>query len=173
MRWVSQTEPSLRPPTGYLGARFPSAAGQTRFSMDAFVFWTSGWQIAWFNATRWCLHGFGPADAPTSIKKSPSDQRADHPIPEMLLNEVRLRFNLTFRMFPGGSGHAASRARLKLTAVGPQRNSNGRCHSFWHSHNPSAINKWIHQYKLAFASPGTTSPSRQKGTLKWSSGLCM
>ena len=154
--WMSSTEDSLQPPTSYLGAPYPSAPGHTRFSMDAFVFWPVRWapggaashtSTPWLNATRWCLHGFGPADAPLRVRQSPSDQKADHPIPEMLLNELRSRFNMTFRDFPGGHGHSAARARLKLAATAPRTNAGGEQHSFWHSHNATAVRAWATQYE--------------------------
>jgi hypothetical protein len=155
--WILTREHSLRPSTSYLGSRFPAARAQLRFSMDAFVFWTETWRPAsdvsvhspWLNATRWCLHGFGPADISPGIKPTHADPRADHPIPEMLLNEVRWRFNLTFRLFPGGHGHAISRARLKVAATGPKTHPSGELHSFWHSHNTTAIQEWTKKYGTA------------------------
>jgi len=71
--------------------------------------------------------------------------RDTFPIPEMLLNEVRVRFGLQFRLFPGGSGYTGGRS--KSTAAGPKIDQkSGLPHSFWHSHNVTAVNAWVTKY---------------------------
>ena len=150
--WILKREHSFQARTSYLGAHFPSAPGQTRFSMDVFFFWTSEWQPTkmgtslWLHVARWCLHGFGPADASSRIKPTPLDPKAEHLMPEMLLNEAMSRYNLTFRLFPGGHGHAASKARLKIAAPSPKMHLSGEPHSFWHSHNSTAVLAWTRKY---------------------------
>ena len=113
--------------TAYLGDRFPSPRGHARFSMDLFVFWPRQLLLParkttqWSEATRWCLHGFGPSD------ESAGPDVALHP--EVLLNEMRLRFNLSFRRIPGGHGPfrrgerraEAARERARARSLLPSR----------------------------------------------------
>lgn len=95
----------------FLGFPFLSVPGQQRWTMDLFAFWpqtgiaNENWSV-WLNATRWCLFGWAPDEELPIIHAAKVGYRADYsPIPEMLLDEVHKRFQLPFRLFPGGGGY--------------------------------------------------------------------
>ena len=166
--WMLHQERNFAEPSNFLGFPFLSVPGQQRWAMDLFAFWPqpgfvgepvnadacthdfgmcgldSSWSV-WRNATRWCLLGFAPGERLPSINASRQGQRADFsPIPEMLLNEVRERFGLRFRVFPGGGGYQYSYLKDQAThpALGwPKRVPQ----SLWHSHNATAVELWLQQ----------------------------
>jgi len=130
----------------------------TRFLMDLFVFWPARFgqgeagiataeergasTSPWSNATRWCVRGIGPDERP--MPQLPWFGRPDAPIPEALLNQLRTRWNMTFRRVPmGPGGHSQfSKQRLKepkhLAYV-------------WHSDNSTAVLEWARQRQHAAA----------------------
>ena len=115
--------------TAYLGDRFPAPRGHIRFSMDAFVFWPRAMSSAWASAARWCLQGFGPDDV------DGAEGLEVDPHPEVLLNTMRLRHNLSYRLIPGHHGSFGRAWKLKATRpLGSH---------VWHSHNVSAVNRWL------------------------------
>ena len=134
----------------YLGDRFPAPRGHRRYSMDLFVFWPArlllpndgserglvhsqeGPNSIWRSTARWCLHGFGPDDGPPHTDEDP--------IPEILLTEMQLRNNLSFRLLSEEwhrDMHAGRSKQAKLAAHAP------RFGYLWHSHNISAVERWL------------------------------
>ncbi|KAL1512402.1 hypothetical protein AB1Y20_005659 [Prymnesium parvum] len=161
-KWVKGgNEPARHTPEhpSFLGFPFLSIPGQRRWAMDMFVFWPhrgfltqaanvgpndAGTGSAWLNATRWCLFGWAPGELLPVIHVTKAGARADYStIPEMLLNEIRERFELTFGEFPGGGGYQF--ARLKDTAEQPALTWGRKRfpQSLWHSHNHTAVELWI------------------------------
>lgn len=100
---------------------------------------------------RWCLHGFAPGERPPAAQPRIArggETLVDQPflIPEFLLNEVRERFDLTFRMLPGGGGYLKS--GFKMAATKPRPGPRGVPHSIWHSHNAKAVEAWARSEAL-------------------------
>ena len=86
----------------------------------------------WHATARWCLHGFGPDDGPPHTDEDP--------IPEILLTEMQLRFNLSYRLLSDEwhrDMHAGRSKQAKLAAHAP------RFGYLWHSHNMSAVERWL------------------------------
>ena len=74
------------------------------------------------------------------------DPRAHHPIPEMLLNEIRVRFGLSFRTFQHGQGLRGLTGRAKLSDAAPDART-----YVWHSHNATAVSLWAARMAAASA----------------------
>ena len=192
--WMTWIEPRCSTHTSFLGAFFGTLdkddIAAPAFSMDVFFFWpTAGGileastsstllagvartehSLVWLNATRWCLTGFRP-DEPRPLAQLSRNRlnqtyaQEVRPYPEMLLNELRVRFRLPFRILPGGSGYRLNEAthsadgRIMRNFDGklaphPKRDET-RCRSFgraacrdcwasvWHSHAPELVQAWI------------------------------
>jgi hypothetical protein len=95
------------------------------------------------------LQGFAPTERPPAVQpRIRGEAFVQQPflIPEFLLNEVRLRSNLTFRMLPGGAGYLKS--GFKLAAKHPRFGPGGVPHSIWHSHNATAVQAWAEREAL-------------------------
>ena len=86
---------------------------------------------SWLVAARWCLFGFGPADGPPQFDNQ-------HNMPEVLLNEMRVRHALRFRLVPG-CWYSSTTIKLKESGAEPYPPRN----YVWHTHNVSAARAWM------------------------------
>lgn len=136
---------------------YPIAA-YMRYLMDLFVFWPArfgqgGEDVAgtrergapmspWSNLTRWCVQGFGPDER--AMPKIPWLGRPDAPLPEALLNQLRVRWNMTFRVVPMGPGGYSQYAKRRLEK--PKNLA-----YLWHSDNSTAVLEWARQRRHAAA----------------------
>ena len=175
--WMLWVEPECDAPTSFLGGRYANLerlqASALGFTMDTFVFWPHrfSWQV-WRTAARWCLFGWAGDEArtvgvyrangnATAVVAPPINSQA---FPELLLNEVRLQYGLSYRVMPGGGGwfqvdyvhpkRFGIRSTANITVWGkmsrnipaPKFNQCGETpcwHSLWHCHVPEAIRAWI------------------------------
>ena len=158
---ILRVQSSITKPA-FLGDRFPAPPNRTRWSMDLFVFWPSRFgQAPWRNATSWCLHGFGPRTSKPQLNE-PSTGRArdDYPIPEMLLEEVRLRFGLRFLAIGQQRSKRQWREwytraeKHKAIDANPPQGS-----LLWHSHNSTAVINWASGGRVTCSSSGVASLS--------------
>jgi hypothetical protein len=89
-------------------------------------------------ATRWCLFGV-QAEGDPGVR---SIIKGVNLIPEVMMAEVKRRFNLSYQVRGHGRLHGAVssfQAAAKMSATAPPYGLK----TWWHSHNMTAVSRWI------------------------------
>ena len=168
----------------YLGDNFPAPKKHRRYSLLNFIFWPvrvqtkplreryllrnatpptldlGRWPLhpespvadedrtwsVWREATRWCLFG---VQAPIEVREGSNRQiKGTNLIPEVMMAEVSRRFNLTFKTRGGRSLLSFTRGNKMRTTAPPHPLS------FWHSHNMTAVSRWLDEAEAVAAVGG-------------------